>query len=73
MFITKFHCNIYSYIQLNACSIMHAKLYTRAHCDHTFQGLVKTLGAALDSVDVRKYLRKYHINKVKVGQEMQIV
>ena len=36
-------------IQLNVCGV---KQYTRAQCDYSFQGLEKTLGAALDSVDV---------------------
>ena len=36
-------------IQLNVCGVNQ---YTRAQCDYSFLGLEKTLGAALDSVDV---------------------
>ena len=76
MFIPKFHCEI-NPIERVWCS---AKQYTRAQCDYSFQGLKKTLGAALDSVDVeitRKFyrkVRKYHRayrNNVKVGKEME--
>ena len=60
--------------------LCHAKQYTRAHCDYSFQGLEKKLEVALDSVDVeliRKYYRKvreYHRayrNSIKVEKEME--
>ena len=62
MFIPKFHCEV-SPIK---CVWCHAKRYTRAHCDYTFQGFEQTIEQALDSVNVemiRKYFRKvrdYH-------------
>ena len=73
MFIPKFHCEINPI----ECVWCHAKQYTRAQCDCLFQGLEKTLGVALDSVDVRKFYRKvmeYHRgyrNNVKVCKEME--
>ena len=76
MFIPKFHCEINPIEHVWCC----AKQYIRAQCDYSFQGLEKTLGAALDSVDVeilRKFYRKvreYHRayrNNVKVGKEME--
>ena len=60
MFILKFHCEI-NPIEHVWC---HAKQYTRAHCDYSFQGLEQI--TALHSVDVemiREFFRKvreYH-------------
>ena len=76
LFIPKFHCEINPI----ECVWCHAKQYTRAQCDYTLQGLEKTLGAALDSVNVeiiKKYYRKvreYHRayrNNAKVGKETE--
>ena len=38
-----------------------AKRYTWAHCNYSFQGLLRTVNPALDSVDttlIRKYFQK---------------
>ena len=48
MFIPKFHCEI-NPIERVWC---HAKQYTRAHCDYSFQGLEQIMHTALDSVDL---------------------
>ena len=54
MFIPKFHCEI-NPIERVWC---HAKQYTRAHCDYSFQGLEQIMHTALDSVDL-KMIRKF--------------
>ena len=43
------------------CVWAQAKRYTRAHCNYSFNGLLRTVGPVLDSVDtvlIRKYCRK---------------
>ena len=72
MLIPKFHCEI-NPTEHVWCD---AKQYTKAQCDCSFQGFEKTLGVALDSVDleiirkVMEYYRAYR-NNVKVGKEME--
>ena len=43
----KFHCELKSIEHVWA----QAKRNTRAHCNYTFKGLLKTVNSALDSVD----------------------
>ena len=54
MFVPKFHCEI-NPIERVWC---HAKQYTRAHCDYSFQGLEAIINEALDSVNI-EMIRKY--------------
>ena len=76
MFIPKFYCEI-NPIERVWC---HAKQYTRAHCDYSFQGLEQIMHTALDSVDlemIRKFFRKvreYHRayrEGIQIGKEMK--